>query len=427
MGTLHIKLPADFKQRCRAYILARTKPKHPQIKTPEEQVNDAIWWVLQKIRKEELLQEKGKQVEITFQSRPLVIGTGLPPIEVRQKVLLKVQELGGIRIINDASYDDTYGVDFVYVIETIQPKFDELYEKYRELTLPQQSKPTTSIVIQQNTFEKELKTQQKIFNDLGSKLVAQIQHVPIAELNKFSQQVSEHLGPIKTALDGVRQAQKIAEPFVKNQHIRELNDKLRALKLYSDIYSNPSQNTLSVSSANNIRSEIGVQTVSELRDIKLLMQKLLEKNGQINGPTEKQSGDGFLKSIHLLVNQLGREDIIFMVLDGQFSMPVRFGGKNRDGQSTAIKKLYNIAYFASAPNKRVDYDENTADNINNGLFKNKQIKKYMGTNRLKKPTLVKKSEDGQILVLKNEIEIKTGLIKNEVPSQFQYLYIDKTK
>ena len=81
----------------------------------------------------------------------------------------------------------------------------------------------------------------------------------------------------------------------------------------------------------------------------------------------------------------------------------------------------------NAPNKKVPYNKKLADNINNGLFKKTRIAKYMNTNKLKKPTLVQKSEKDNLLVLKNDILVKTDLIKNAVPSQYQSLYIDKTK
>lgn len=132
-----------------------------------------------------------------------------------------------------------------------------------------------------------------------------------------------------------------------------------------------------------------------------------------------------LKSIHLITESLAVKDVIFLVLDERYENPIRFNVKNYNGEDAYIKKLHDIAYVANAPNKRVDYNKGIADNINNGLFKKKQIKNYMKTNKLEKPTLVQKSEDGGILVLKNEIFVEDILIKN-VPSQYQSLYRDKT-
>lgn len=140
----------------------------------------------------------------------------------------------------------------------------------------------------------------------------------------------------------------------------------------------------------------------------------------------KQEDKNPLKSIHLITNSLGLTTAIFLVLDGRFEMPIRFAVKNKNGDPTHIKKLYDIAYFVDAPNKMVNYDKNIADGINNGLFRKGAVAKYMKTNRLNKPTLVQKSEN-RTLVLKNEILVKTGLVKNDVPIQCQSIYIDKTR
>lgn len=136
--------------------------------------------------------------------------------------------------------------------------------------------------------------------------------------------------------------------------------------------------------------------------------------------------NNFLQSIHLITESLEPSDVIFLVFNEDFNKPIRYSVKNHNGEPTYIKKLYDISYIVNVPNKKVAYSKELADNINNGLFRKRLVKKYMATNKFNKPTLVQKSEDRTILVLKNEIEIKTILIKN-IPTQYQYLYIDKTK
>ena len=131
-----------------------------------------------------------------------------------------------------------------------------------------------------------------------------------------------------------------------------------------------------------------------------------------------------LKSIHLVTDSLEPSNAIFLVLDGWFENPIRCTVKNHQGEATFIKKLYDIAYLVNVPGKKVGYDRNLADNVNNGLFKIKRVAEYIRTNKFKKPTLVKKS--GEILVLANEVIVKTELITN-IPAQYQSLYIDKTK
>jgi hypothetical protein len=134
-----------------------------------------------------------------------------------------------------------------------------------------------------------------------------------------------------------------------------------------------------------------------------------------------------IQSMHLITDSLDPKDTIFIVLDQRFEMPIRCKVNNdKKGTTTYIKKLYNIAYYCDAPGKKVNYDKNLADNINNTLFKKRQIENYMKTHNFTKPTLVQKSENKKDLVLKNEIPIKPMLIKN-VPTEHQSLYINKTK
>jgi len=137
-----------------------------------------------------------------------------------------------------------------------------------------------------------------------------------------------------------------------------------------------------------------------------------------------------LQSIHLITETIATERCrtIFLVLDEHFEIPIRFAVWNKKtGRSTYIKALFDIAYFANVPGKRVEYDKRLADCINNGLFRKRRIAKYMKTNKLQKPTLVKKSEDGNYLVLTGEVPVKVGVIQHIVPLQYQSLYIDKTK
>ncbi|HEX8974825.1 MAG TPA: hypothetical protein VF817_05100 [Patescibacteria group bacterium] len=133
-----------------------------------------------------------------------------------------------------------------------------------------------------------------------------------------------------------------------------------------------------------------------------------------------------LKSIHLVTESLIAQGSIFLVVDEHFEMPIRFEAKNYQGSDTAIKKLHDIAYMVNVPGKMVRYDKNDANNINNGIFKKRALVKYMSTNKITKPTLVEKSKDSNILVLKNEILVKDILI-NAVPTQYQSLYVEKTR
>jgi len=157
-------------------------------------------------------------------------------------------------------------------------------------------------------------------------------------------------------------------------------------------------------------------------EIRIFHSQIIWNLETLLSPKEKKS----LKSIYLITDSIV-PNVVFLVVDKHFDMPIRYDLKNKEGKPTAIMLLYNILYpDPNAPNKRVDYSKDVANNINNGLFKREVLKKYMKTNELKKPTLVQKSEKN-ILVLKGEVNIEHHLIKDFVPTQHKLLYIDKTK
>lgn len=164
----------------------------------------------------------------------------------------------------------------------------------------------------------------------------------------------------------------------------------------------------------------------EPKDKEKLFKSLEEYWAKMKSPEEQNARpQNTLKSIYLVSKSIAGNDTIFLVLDEQWEMPIRFSVLH-NGIETAIKKLHNIAYpTPNAPNKKVEYNKNLADNINNGLFKNKKIRDYMKTNKLKKPTIVKKTKDN-CLVLSGEISVKE-IPFEQIPPQHRSIYIDKTR
>ena len=160
--------------------------------------------------------------------------------------------------------------------------------------------------------------------------------------------------------------------------------------------------------------------IGKCEEFKSKLMALLPEETILNTSNDKK-----LKSIHLVSESIVANDVIFLVLDEQWQTPIRFQAKNLEGEETSIKKLHNIAYIINAPGKKVEYSKNLANDINNGIFRKHLVASYMKTNKLDKPTLVKKTKDG-ILVLRNEIPIKTCLVGN-VPTQYKSMYIDKTR
>ena len=131
-----------------------------------------------------------------------------------------------------------------------------------------------------------------------------------------------------------------------------------------------------------------------------------------------------LNSMYLITERLTPSKTIFLVFDKKFNTPIRFNVKNNKNEDTYIKKLHDIVYPVLVPNKKVLYNRNLVNNINNAIFKKKKLKEYLKNKDFKKPTLVGKSEDGEIVVLKNEVCIEVKLIKN-IPDEHKHLYLDK--
>lgn len=175
------------------------------------------------------------------------------------------------------------------------------------------------------------------------------------------------------------------------------------------------------------RNKSDKEFIQKIEKLKPIMEKALEIEKVAKTSTTREQNKNYLKSIHLLVEHMEPSDTIWLVLDERFDTPIRCAVKNNAGKPAYIKKLYDIAYFVDAPGKRVGYNKRLADNINNGLFKRRRIADYMQTNKIEKPTLVQKSEDGDVLVLTGGTSVKTDLIKNVVPPQHRNVYIDKTR
>jgi hypothetical protein len=140
---------------------------------------------------------------------------------------------------------------------------------------------------------------------------------------------------------------------------------------------------------------------------------------------EESGAKKSLQSIHLIGDSAEPYNLISMVLDGDFRYPIRFAVKNKQKNETSIKKLYDIAYQHNVPGKKVYYNENLANSINNDLFtKKKKVADYIKSNSLSKPQLVMKSPDGT-LILKGDVLVEI-MRPAQVRAQDRHLYEAKT-
>ncbi len=98
--------------------------------TPKEKFDNAMWRVLQKIRFISISARKGEALIWPMQNGFV---PNMPPIGIRQSMLFKIEEWGGVKIIKEEAVDVTYGKNFIYTFELIQPKFDELYKEFQSI------------------------------------------------------------------------------------------------------------------------------------------------------------------------------------------------------------------------------------------------------------------------------------------------------
>jgi len=96
--------------------------------TPQEKLNIQIWEVLQDIKEEYLVTEKGKPVKYKI---PNVIGAGIIPKERRKKILYKLQEQGAFKIQYN-SRGVRVGRDDLFYLFIKRPTFDKVYKNYKK-------------------------------------------------------------------------------------------------------------------------------------------------------------------------------------------------------------------------------------------------------------------------------------------------------
>ncbi len=91
--------------------------------TPQEEFDKQVWEILQDIKGDLLAGETGKPLTYFF---PRVQGVGIIPNRRRRDIIYKLQEWEAIKIENDATVDGLPSLKYM----VLQPKFDEIYQKY---------------------------------------------------------------------------------------------------------------------------------------------------------------------------------------------------------------------------------------------------------------------------------------------------------
>ncbi len=128
--------------------------------TPEEKFNQEVWWILQQLKYLEVSGRKKEIITLVIKARPSR-PSDEPSPSAQESALLKLEEWKAIKIKDSEEQEVTYGRDFIYTLEILQQKFNEIYEKFRKLTEKYQLKYSqvkeifTNEVIPDHTAETE--------------------------------------------------------------------------------------------------------------------------------------------------------------------------------------------------------------------------------------------------------------------------------
>ncbi len=135
--------------------------------TPEEKFNQDVWWILQEIKKEELLASKGEKIEFSIRSLPKPrsikredVDYGFPSEETQQKLLYKLKGWKAIDNLEPTVFDfnNFFSPPRAYSLTIRQPKFNNLYYKYKEKNAQDkfQDLPKNKGVINEEWTEQEI-------------------------------------------------------------------------------------------------------------------------------------------------------------------------------------------------------------------------------------------------------------------------------
>ena len=95
--------------------------------TPEEEFNQEVWEVLQKIRKAKLA-TVGENIEFRF---PTFVGGGIIPKGKQKKILYKLQEWKALKI-RENPWEPPESTPHLFYLNLTQPKFNKIYKNFHK-------------------------------------------------------------------------------------------------------------------------------------------------------------------------------------------------------------------------------------------------------------------------------------------------------
>ncbi len=152
--------------------------------TPEERVNEYYWWVLSRIKEEILTTPSKKPIAYELSH---VAAAGVPNNETERNIIWKLHELGAIKVIEETPRDWRGSGRHLFELKPLEPKFTEIYNKYKEIC---------------DGINQEIQTSAPIkLEDQKEKMTLNVQNIPIkiviADLKSKYQEIEHETNKIQ--------------------------------------------------------------------------------------------------------------------------------------------------------------------------------------------------------------------------------------
>lgn len=157
---------------------------------PEQRFTRELWWVLEKIEYLRISCRSNEALRFNILVRPIP-EPNAPSPDAQENSILKLEEKGAIQIFETDTRRSTYGLDYLFLIKVLQPKFRDVYNEYKKICFVEKTVTSkhdnssqsmiqipedtewSEIAIEFETFEKiridvkNKKCDEKSFQDIG--------------------------------------------------------------------------------------------------------------------------------------------------------------------------------------------------------------------------------------------------------------------
>jgi len=250
--------------------------------TPEEKFNKNVGYVLQKIKERELYTKEGQPILYGVTPSEL-FGVGISH-EEEIEVLEKLQEWGTIKNLKETEKWN------IFSLEIIRPKFDKFCKKREEIDKKLEGIDENPWLLEESKIIQKEKLFEKKGGGILKKEIIEETNKTLEEqkkiFEKLSKQISSQSKPIKDALE---QVGRLQSGYVKNYltpALQRLAPYLKQaeeeIKRFNEIYRSFKTPYFSkaIISSDLIEIEQRNQIISEIRDLRKLVEELQTKNAE---------------------------------------------------------------------------------------------------------------------------------------------------